>query len=232
MPSNDGDALVTPVAGVISECIRQLIQEYVAEPFLYLREANPQAKLWTMLRRELHPQIVRATVVPHRRLKQHPHIHQAEFKTSRVQLQMKVGGAKVTDIMVFRSDRLVTLTCGRAGPADVVARVSPDHVEAVIEIKAAPSSKRKDRQSFAEDIMKLHKLQSKARHLHCYFVLLDKSVSVSGATSKEPPDESWRDALYNAGFHQDSALSLPFIEAWDLESSNPPIPRVQHWSKG
>jgi hypothetical protein len=231
MASSDEILPPSAVAPVISECILQLLREYVLMPFLDLREANPQARLWTMLRDRLTPKIVRATIKPHRTL-EHPHVHHEELWTSRVQLQMKVGGAKVTDIIVFRADRPVTLTCYDTGPADVVAKVCPEDVEAAIEIKAAPSWNRKDRRSFADDIEKLHELRTKAApHLCCFFVLLDKSLSVPGATSSRLSDGSWRTTLLERGFEMSLSPSLSCVEAWDLESGDPPIPRVEYWSK-
>lgn len=219
------------VAPVISECIQQLLREYVSTPFLDLREANPQAKLWTMLRRRLVPQKVKAKIVRHPGQKQQHHVHHEEFWTSRVQMQMKVSGAEVTDIIVFRADHPVTLTCWHTGPADVVAKVSPDDVEAAIEIKAAPSLNRKDRRSFAADVAKLHQLQCSVPLMRCFFILLDKSVSVAGATSSRPPDESWRSQLRELGLVQTVAPSATFIEAWDLQSGDVPVPRVEYWSK-
>jgi hypothetical protein len=131
--------------------------------------------------------------------KRQPHFYD-EVVLSRVQLEMKIGNRERTDIIVFRADRPVTLTCYPAGPADVVQRVSPEDVEAAIEIKAAPSRAPKnnavwERGDFARDIVKLSKLQKTAPHIRCFFVLLDKSVSVTGARSSEPPDESWRSGL-------------------------------------
>ncbi len=217
------------VAPVISECIRELLREYVSEPFfLDLKEANHQAKLWAMLRHRLDPQTVRARIVPKgtRQL----HVHE-EFRTSRVQLELKVGNTERTDIIVFRADRLVTLTCDPCGPTGALANVFPEDVEAAIEIKATPSRKLECRQSFVEDIMKLFELQTRVPHIRCFFVLLDMSLSVPGAMSSMPPLESWRSELLERGFVKSFSPSLTFIEAWDLESGNPPIPRVEYWSK-
>lgn len=173
------------------------------------------------------PLIVRAEIVP--KLPRHDH---EEAKTNRVQLELKVGNTERTDIIVFRADRRVTLTGDPWGPAGALANVFPEDVEAAIEVKFAPSRKRQDRDSFVADVVKLHELQTKAPHIRCFFVLLDMSLSVTGAKSKEPPDESWRDKLREHGFEQASSPSSPFIEVWDLQIGDPAVPRVEYWSRG
>lgn len=229
MPSNDEVPPSSTLAPVISECIKKLLQEYVSMPFLNLREANHQAELWAMLRQRLAPPKVRARIEPKR--SRQPHVHE-EVLISRVQLELKVGNTERTDIIVFGTDRLVTLTCDPAGPVAVLLNVCPDDVEAAIEIKCAPSRKPDCRRSIVEDVMKLHELQTRAPHIRCFFVLLDMSLSVPGATSSEPTDESWRSELHERGFVNSFSPSLAFVEAWDLKSGNLPIPRVEYWSNG
>jgi hypothetical protein len=82
--------------------------------------------------------------------------------------------------------------------------------------------------------MKLHELQTNAPHICCFFVLLDMSLSVTGAKSSEPPDEeSWRSTLRREHrFEQGSSPSSPFIEVWDLQIGDPAVPRVEYWSRG
>jgi hypothetical protein len=214
---------------VISECIQQFLQDFVSKPFLDLREATQQAKLWTMLRQHLAPPTVRARIVPKR-----PRHEHEEILTNRVQLELKVGNTKCSDIIVFRADRFVTLTGDPWGPAGALANVCPEDVEAAIEVKFVPSRKAECRQSFVDDVMKLHELKTRAPHIRCFFVLLDMSLSVIGAKSSEPPDEeSWRCTLRREhGFEQGASPSSPFIEVWDLQIGDPAVPRVEYWNRG
>jgi hypothetical protein len=228
MPSNDESTPFSKTGHVISESIKQFLQDYVSMPFLDLREATQQARLWTMLRQRLDPLTARARIVPKR--PRQPHAHE-EVLTNRVQLELKIGNRERTDIIVFRADRLVSLTCDPWGPAGVLANVVSEDVEAAIEIKFAPSRKPECRQSFVDDVMKLHELQKRVRDIRCFFVLLDMSLSVTGAKSSEPPDESWRDTLRNQGFVQGISNSRPFVEAWDLQIGDPAVPLVEYWSK-
>jgi hypothetical protein len=141
---------------VIRQVIQQVLREHVAEPFLLLREAGPQARLWCLLRNELVPETVNSEVV----LKCGSlHQHTRECKTSRVQLEMKVGSSKKSDIVILRADRKPRLICFPAGPTDVVAALNPDDVEAVIELKASPSRHPGERAAFAADIEKLDALR-------------------------------------------------------------------------
>lgn len=117
--------------GIIREAIQQVLWEHVQEPFLLIREAGLQARLWCLLCDNLDPAVVNSQI----RAKSPMHQHTREFQTSRVPLELKVGGREKSDIVVFRADRKPRLTCWPAGPTDVVAKVEPDDVAAVIEMK-------------------------------------------------------------------------------------------------
>ena len=162
---------------VIREVIQRVLREHVDEPFLLLREAGLQARIWCLLRQKLDPEVVNSQVKSKSRL----HHHAEEFKTSRVQLELKVGGKKRSDIVVLRAGCRPRLTCACNGATDVLAMINPADVEAVIEIKAAPSRGRKQPKRFRHDIMKLRKLRKNHPEVQCYFVLFDKSLPVPGA---------------------------------------------------
>ena len=135
---------------------------------MLLREIGLQARLWCLLIEKLDPKVVMSEVLPkgHARYQ-----HTRDFKTSRIQLESKVGGPKKCDIVVLRKGKNLQITCWPGGPTDVVAAIKPSDVEAVIEMKASPSRDPKNRRAFVADIRKLDDLRAKHRHLQCYFVL-------------------------------------------------------------
>jgi hypothetical protein len=212
---------------VIREVIPRVLREHVDEPFLLLREAGLQARLWCLLRQELNPEVVNPQVISRSPLLRHT----KDFKTSRVQLELKVGGTKKSDIVVLRADRKPRLTCWPGGPTDVVAAIEPDDVEAVIEMKAAPSRAPEQRAAFVDDITKLDDLRGKHPHIQCYFVLIDKSLPVPGAACDPPQfaDETW--PLEPPRKLQESLTdtSGSFVEVWDLAGNPVPTPRVRYW---
>jgi hypothetical protein len=211
----------------IREAIQCVLREHVEQPFLLLREVGLQARLWCLLRQGVIPDVVNPEV----KAKSLLHQHTKDFKTSRVQLEVKVGGTKKSDIVVLRADRKPRLTCWPGGPTDVVAAIAPDDVEAVIEIKAAPSRSLKNQAAFLTDIKKLDDLRAKHPHLQCYFVLIDKSLPVPGAVCDpcQSADESW--PLELQGGLQDSLSEGvgSFVEVWDLVCNPDPTPRKRYW---
>src|SRR6516162_3195972 len=132
---------------VIRQAIQRVLQEHVEEPFLLLRELGLQARLWSLLRQELKPNDLYCQVADKRPL----HKYTKEFKTSRVQLELKISGTKKSDIVVLRPDRKPRLTCWPGGPTDVVAAIEPEDVEAAIEMKAAPSRNPGNQELFVAD---------------------------------------------------------------------------------
>jgi len=210
---------------VIREAIQQVMREHVEEPFLLIREVGLQARLWSILRDNLDPSVVTSQITA----KSAGHRHTREFRTSRVQLELKVGGTKKSDVTVFRADRKPRLTCWPAGPTDVVAGVDPEDVEAVIEMKAAPSRAPEQRAAFADDIEKLDALRAKHAHLQCYFVLIDKSLPVPGAACDPlQPVGSWqlsppRELLDCVGDNDENR-----VEVWDLTCDPDPTPRGRY----
>jgi hypothetical protein len=210
---------------VIRQAIQQVLREHVEEPFLLIREAGLQARLWGLLRQNLTPMVVHSQIKA-----KHPlHRHTREFQTSRVQLELKVGGTLKSDIVIFRADRGPRLTCWAAGPTDVVAAVVPDDVEAVIEMKASPSRAREQREAFAEDITKLADLSTRYPHIECYFVLVDKSLSVAGATcDPSQADENWPLEPSRILREGSGANDGNLVEVWDLACGPDPRPRVRY----
>ena len=213
---------------VIRAAIQQVLREHVEEPFMFLREVGLQARLWSLLRQELKPEVVDSQVTA----KSSRHQHTRYFKTSRVQLESKIGGTKKSDVIVLRADRKPRLICWSAGPTDVVSAIEPSDVEAVIEMKAAPSRGRKDRAAFVADIGKLDELRAKHPDIECYFVLIDKSLPVPGAACdpSQSTDDTW--TLDLRGELQESLrdASRSFVEIWDLVCKPDPTPRLRYWT--
>jgi hypothetical protein len=192
-----------------------------------LREVGLQARLWCLLRQGLIPEVVNSQVIAKSLL----HQHAKDFKTSRVQLELKVGGTKKSDIVVLRADRKPRLTCWPGGPTDVVAAIEPDDVEAVIEMKAAPSRDPAQREAFRADIQKLDDLRGKHPHIQCYFVLIDKSLPVPGATCDpcQSAIEDWPLELPRKLQESIGEDSGSFVEVWDLAGHPEPKPRIRYW---
>lgn len=210
----------------IRDCIGRLLGEHVSDPFLNLREAGLQARLWSHLQRSLSPDTLPARIVLRGGAS---HRHTGPFRTARVQLEMRVGSAKRTDIVVLRADRQPQLTCYPPGPTDVVAALDPDDVEAVIEVKAAPSRVKVEPPRFAQDVIRLGELQARHRHMQAYFVLVDKSLSVPGATSVTPADDTWVSLLKEGRLSSSEPQSRAFVEVWDLHGSDGLSARTRFW---
>ncbi len=208
----------------IREAVQQVLREHVQEPFLWIREAGLQARLWSLLRQNLTSSVVSSQITA----KDPLHRHTRGFQTSRVQLELKVGGILKSDIVIFQADRTPRLTCWAGGPTDVVAAVEPDDVEAVIEMKASPSRAREQREAFAEDVKKLADLRARYPHIQCYFVLVDKSLSVPGAAcDPSRADGSWPLEPSRKMREGSETNDGNLVEVWDLACDPDPSPRVR-----
>jgi len=209
---------------IIRKAIKQLLEEHVNKPFLLLREVGLQARLWCLLQERLTPKVI----TPVLKARSKFHKHTKDFETSRVHLELKVklvsGARKQSDIVVLRADRKPTLTCYRGGPTDVAREIDAEDVEAVIEMKAAPSIAPEQRARFIADIDKLDALRRNHPHIQCYFVLIDKSLAVPGAVWDPLPSgvQTWtRELKLQESIDEASGN---FVEVWDL-AGNPPTPR-------
>jgi hypothetical protein len=211
---------------VIRRAIQRVLQEHVEEPFLLLRELGLQARRWSLLSQELKPNVLDCQVTAKSSL----HKHTKDFKTSRVQMELKVGGTKRSDIVVLRADRKPRLTCWLGGPTDVVAAIEPTDVEAVVEMKAAPSRGDRNQALFVADIAKLEVLRTKHPHIQCYFVLIDKALPVPGAVCDpcQSADETWPLRLPRK-LQELCEGNVSRVEVWDLDCSPVPAPRVRYW---
>lgn len=173
---------------VVHLCIKQLLNDYIKDPLMYLREANLQAQLQKLISEKLleFSQLTcKARVVP----KNPKNTCSSEPRgiLSRVQQEMKIGSADrgVSDIVVFRpasDDDPVTLKREKNGIFDVVAHLEIEDIDAVMEIKAACSADSMQRHLFRLDIIKLLSLSNErpTMPLDLHFILVDKSMGVAG----------------------------------------------------
>lgn len=164
--------------------IKEALTLFGTRRFYNLRERDPQAMLLASIRQGLGDPVVPALLSLEKGAR---HVHVEPIETSRVHLELKVEGTKVSDLIIFRDDRRVRLRCYPAGPCDVVATVDGSDVEVVVEIKAAPSSTQW--RTFVEDLEKLADLKQRHPHIHTIFALFDKSLSAAGAHGN--PDYRW-----------------------------------------
>jgi len=179
------------VQAALRTSIRKVLDEFVANPFFYLREFDPQARLLHEIRSGLSPADVPATLKPH--LGHRRHQLPERVRTSRAHAEMKLKGDRL-DLVVFRSEPEVELSVYPAGALDVVARIlRPEDLTAVVEVKAAPSATQED--TFEDDLLKLAKITAAVPSCLGFFVLFDKSLPLGGATSQTQPRFKWLDVL-------------------------------------
>jgi hypothetical protein len=211
----------------IAKAMRTFLEEYIRSPFQYLRESSAQARLAELIKTELRrakaPLEVAATIEldrPHKRF-----FHGNHLKTSRTQLEMKIGrcechGHGTTDVLVLNAAGPVTLTCHRHGPTDVIADIDAGDVDVAIEIKACPSSMGGQRDKCRADVNKLYRLADVHRRIHTYFLLLDKSVSIPKLATASPSRHiDWLTDM-DRTVHGKRPARRPYVELWDLNADS------------
>ena len=232
--------------------IKDLLTEYVKFPLMRLREINQQAELSNLMMKKLakagdplHTTItisscgtggVRAV--------------QSDASTQRVQQELKVRASG--DPAKDRSD-VVLLKCGpdhvhlkreRNGTLDVVAGVSIECVDSIVEIKAACSFDPVQRHLFRRDVVKMLELIRAApssQYIEAHFVLIDKSLPVGPHTLEFGPSPvlDWERGFPRAlrirkkiNRHQEVVLELSpqltlaspgardgrYVNVWDLDA--------------
>jgi hypothetical protein len=177
----------------------------------------------------------------------------------RVQLESKLWQAGSTasdrsDLVIFRSERPVTLTRYPNGMLDIVSRVRAEEVEAVVELKAACTFDKGQRHLFRLDIRKLWDLAPNVA-FDRHFVLIDKSLPVlcapplparKRAPQVAPVDgwhtedeaeirEKWPPKALNECWlnsprptlHDVAPVGRRFVHVWDL-ASRAGAPEVRH----
>jgi hypothetical protein len=174
----------------IRERIQALLQDFRDRPFFDVREADPQARLFSALRDCVQPSDVELTLTPHGR-----QIHKlpASLRTSRVHRELKLDAELKIDIAVLRANGAVEFVVHQNGPLDIIAPVRGEDLAAAIEIKAAPS--RNMWGAFRDDLAKLSSITAAYPACFGFFVALDKSLHLGGATSRVQPCEKWLESL-------------------------------------
>ena len=195
---------MTETSQQVESSIRDLLNDYLRNPLRFMREVGQQVYLRELILAKLNPNECSVKLLDHGKDKPVP---VPIWKLQRVQLEAKVEAIKGSaddrsDLVVLRPGQPIQLTRFPNGALDIVARVNPEDVECVIEIKTACSADKSQRHLFRKDIDKLWRLVPSApfdRH----FVLIDRSLALAHVPkmperrTKYPPDavDHWHTEL-------------------------------------
>ncbi len=211
--------------------IANLISEYVAQPFLHLREYGAQAQLWQILQQQMNLSDEQMTTnftidgIPFAMR----HFQWNNTSLSRVQREIKIieqanqNAITECDLAILRKPGPVVLTCDRGGPADILRKVRLQDLEVAIEIKAGPSNNvsSTQRRSIA-DVIRLHQLA--AAGVDAHFVFLDKSIPIPGFAEADKAfngfiDMSeWQYWPPGSAIHMVAPEERPFVAVWDIDA--------------
>ena len=221
---------------LIGRCVKELLEEYLIEPAMYLRELNLQAQLAKKIevaigRRNL---TTMASVVPHvesmraRDWRLANAAPQMCHRVSRVQQGLKIVNV-IPDIIVLRKRDAhdpIELRLAGMGAVDLIAPVRLCDVDSVIEIKAACSADANSCNAFKFDVRKLFRLLPHDPEGSCpslHFVLIDKSLPVGrfNKVEKRAQVDEW---------HSDQRkLRKGRSRVSNFTMSNSPLPTVSIW---
>jgi hypothetical protein len=202
-------------AHAIHNQIESLLRAHIAQPFRILREAGVVAELRSLLladpafsrtiparvstRNGKSPLPVRTVQVASVQL---------EITALPVPGQEPAGQPKTLDIAVLNSG--CALICASGGPGDVIQQVPSEGLTAAIEVKASPSNDLSAGGAYARDIEALLRL-ARFSDVMGYFVLLDKSSALYGATgitvsaSSQEASPRWMQDRPDAFLHEPHA---------------------------
>jgi len=211
---------VVDAASIVRASICSLLREYIVAPLFNAREKDYQAVLFAMLRERIPGQVPVTFEIDDGR----PNTRHAwsEPRTSRVHIEMcfgkkgRAGESTKPDIIVLR-DQPVVLRCSVDGPTDVQETLGLDDVEIAIELKAAPSQNTAQARLFVNDIEKLAKLQRAHRSLGCFAIVIDKSLSITGAYSKGIRIADWLGEVRPDLQHHATRPDGPCVEVWFID---------------
>jgi hypothetical protein len=225
----------------VEDAIIRLLNEYIDNPLLYLREANQQCRLQNLISENLS-----ANNKLHCQTEIFSNSKDGKLVgaglTCRVQEELKVGSGKrdVSDIVVLReagSKSPVKLLREKYGALDIIAKIRNEDVDAVIEIKAACSADPEQRHLFRKDVVKLLGIAkaddetSICRKLSLHFVLIDKSLAVGAVDillNKDQKQTWWKGAPQTCRGEESPQLRVvddvspetPFVHVWTIEPDN------------
>jgi hypothetical protein len=186
-----------------------------------VREYDHQAVLFGTLRQRLpNPVPVRFVMHPPRarRHEWSNHVTARVHGEACIGRKGVAGNAVNVDLVVFR-DSEVALRCHAHGPTALQETMSLDDVEVPIEIKNAPSMNAVEATRFARDVRKLAVLQRGNPRLVCLVVVLDQSVSLSGARSSTARPRNWLSLVKGMTRHVQEP-TVPAIEVWFVDPSD------------
>jgi hypothetical protein len=205
---------------IVRAAIDALLRDYIAAPLLNAREKDYQAVLFAMLRARIPDQVAVTFIDPEGRPNMR-HSWQSP-RTSRVHMEMcfgdkgQAGASTKPDVVVLR-DRPVVLRCSVDGPADVQETLRVDDVDVAIEVKAAPSQNKEEARKFAADVVKLANAQRVHRHLRCFAVVIDKTVSTPCASSKGMSIADWLGMVDASLGRHATRPEQPHVEVWFVD---------------
>ena len=197
--------------------IKHLLADHVKLPLLNMREEDFRASLFGELRRAF-PNYVPVEILD-KRCNPVVATNQDKAVTSRVHAEVAVTeiGKAVFDLVILR-DSPVKYTTKR-GLTDVLKTVSASDVVVAIEVKAAPANYPSISEGIKKDITKLSKLCKRVPHVHCFLVIIDKTLAL-GLGVEEISDSERQKWLRR--FLQGETIRGQ-IEVWYLDS-NPTSP--------
>jgi len=206
---------------IVRASIQKLLREYIEAPLFNAREKDYQAVLFAMLRAGFPGQVAATFALANGR--SNTRHRWSEPRTSRVHLEMgfgqkgQAGAATRPDIVVLR-DHPVVLRCSVDGPADIQETLRVEDVEVAIELKAAPSQNVGEARKFADDVVKLARVQRVHRGLRCFAAVIDKSISIPCASSIGLRVEDWLALVSGDLRYRDTQPNEPFVEVWFVDS--------------
>jgi hypothetical protein len=173
----------------VRDCLRLTLEGFIARPFFDLREGDPQARLFGLLREKIAPDEVDLQLDPHIR---HSHHYPTSMRTSRVHRELKYDEWRM-DIAILRADGHVRFGVHPNGPMDILAPARGEDLAAVIEVKAAPS--RNMWGAFRDDLDKLSSITGPNDAAFGFLLVLDKSLALGGSRSAISANWRWLDSF-------------------------------------
>jgi len=206
----------------IKNACEQLLKEYCEHPLWFLREGNIQSRLNQLILAQYETPSGGDTVPIEIKSTTGKGTINGEAKRSQMELKLTKNGIGVgekkknerSDIVVLKSGAVVS--CAPSGPLDITAGIEVEYVDAVIEVKAAPSNRWDIRNALKSDINKLLSVKGNGAHVEAHFLFLDKSLPMPGCEGLigMKPNSKWEN---NFRFEKElSGDAASVVYMWDL----------------
>lgn len=161
--------------------IQELLNVYIGNPLLLLRERAWQGRLISFIQAKLETPLAQVTIGRAPRLRYPANFQYATTGVmERTQPEVRCTPLTANEaIDVVVTGTKVQLMCYPHGPLDVVRTIDVKDLEVAIEIKASPSKNRGEIKKYGADIEKLRRIKNENEQVECHLVLIDKSVDLS-----------------------------------------------------